>query len=157
MPQYFTMPTAIQQFFAKGDAKLGAEPLCPKCGEACSHTPQEMSQFANEALQEASDWVDSLKHSNYVYQYLPGFVDGDPEEAAFSTKEELLAIDWIGRWSKSPGFVRFILKPSNGALRKGRNYILFAEIANDQNNLAKTTNWVICFIRSNDGLDFPKE
>jgi len=35
--------------------KDGAEPVCPKCGTACNHTPQEMHGFALDAAQEASD------------------------------------------------------------------------------------------------------
>ena len=29
---------------------------CPKCGEPCNHTPQEMQSFAYEALEEVSNY-----------------------------------------------------------------------------------------------------
>jgi hypothetical protein len=33
----------------------GAGQVCPECGTACNHTPQEMQGFAMDALQQASD------------------------------------------------------------------------------------------------------
>lgn len=32
----------------------GAEPMCPKCGAPCNHTPDEMQGFAMDAAEEAS-------------------------------------------------------------------------------------------------------
>jgi len=103
MPRNFDLPS-------KTDMRCeGPEPECPKCGAPCDHTDGEKQIFAYAALQEAAEWYDRLCHVNFVYQYLPAFVDGDPIQVPFSTEEELLGMGWIDRWSKLTGFKRFIL------------------------------------------------
>ena len=50
----------VQRLYAAGEPGVidlrcaGAEPLCPKCGAPCNHTPQEMQGFAMDAAEEAS-------------------------------------------------------------------------------------------------------
>lgn len=46
---------------------------------------------------------------NCIIQFLPMFVDGPELEEFFKTTEELLAIDWVAKWSHNKGFVKFSL------------------------------------------------
>lgn len=49
--------------------------------------------------------------TNRFRQHLPAFVDGEPFEFDFETKEELLANDWIANWAKKKGFVAYEFGP----------------------------------------------
>lgn len=56
-----TIPAQLAERFHHGHIPAniasrceGAEPICPKCGAPCNHTPQEMQGFAMDAAEEAS-------------------------------------------------------------------------------------------------------
>lgn len=49
-----------------------------------------------------------LHTTNHFRRYIPGFIDCDePFEIDFNTTEELLANEWIAKWSKSEKFERY--------------------------------------------------
>ena len=53
-----------------------------------------------------------------IRRYLPAFVEAnfDPEVYEFGSAEELLKIPFIERWAASPGFMRFSMQGSTGAV-----------------------------------------
>jgi hypothetical protein len=63
---------------------------------------------------------------NSIRRYFPNFVTVDDEERVtveFTTLEELLAIPWVKKFSKSPTFSRFSISATN-------QYTLMAEYEN---------------------------
>lgn len=89
-----------------------------------------------------------------ILQYLPGFVDGDPETTEFSTQEELLAIEWINRWTESPAFIRFVLRELGHPISTGQQWMLFAEITQEKfPRPEEPVQWGIGFLFDIDGLD----
>ena len=127
----------------------GCEPICPKCGKLCGHTPEEMQYFALEAAEEATLMLLRMESFNFADQYLPPIVDGDPEHQAFTTQEELLAIPWIDRWSKKENFRRFVIckiDPYSNAYMA--QYALGAELLSPQ----PRSPWLLAFVKHNMGL-----
>jgi hypothetical protein len=74
---------------------------------------------------------------NRIKQHLPGFVDGEPQEANFDTVEDLLAIPWVGFFKQRPSFMRF---------SKSRE-LLMAEMRDE--------HWVVGYIKEPDRVDLP--
>jgi len=76
----------------------------------------------------------------HVRQRTPGYISGvDWEETSVATLPELLALPWVERWRKQPGFVRFSLS------KRPTDYLLMAELTNEF--------WVVAFL--SEPLDLP--
>lgn len=89
-----------------------------------------------------------------ILQYLPGFVDGDPETVEFSTQEELLAIEWVNRWTEKTPFIRFVLRKLSHPANSGQHWMLFAEIMQERFPHPPTpAQWGIGFLFDIEGLD----
>lgn len=126
------------------------EPTCPKCGKLCGHSPEEMQYFALEAAEEATLMLLRMESFNFVDQYLPPIVDGEPEHEAFTTQEELLAKPWIDRWAKKENFSHFVIckiDPNSNAYRA--QYGLGAVLPGTRRNPL----WLIAFLKHKMGLD----
>lgn len=75
--------------------------------------------------------------SNTIKRHIPDFIDHEPEdlfEASFNDIDELLEIEWVDRWTKSPSFLQFTVS------RDDINYyLLMAEMVDG-------TFWVIGYL-----------
>lgn len=40
-------------------------------------------------------------------QYIPGFVDSEPQISEANSLEEILAIDWVAKWATKPNFQKW--------------------------------------------------
>lgn len=51
--------------------------------------------------------------SNKIYRYFPNWMEMNDEDyvaVEFNTKEELVNIDWVKRWSASSGFLNYEIR-----------------------------------------------
>jgi len=136
--------------------KEGPEQDCPKCGAPCLHSDGEKQGFAYDALQEAAEWYNRLLHDNFVYQYLPPFVDGEPIRVPFTTQEQLLGMGWIDRWTKLTGFKRFVLMQIHPDVTQHKaEYALGAEFDQTANeHHRRRSPWLIAFLQNKNGINF---